>query len=57
MKVEYYACNHCGKKLDEHKDRCDTYLDVPIIGVLYVDLCESCANELADIILEYLRIG
>ena len=57
MKVEYYTCDHCGKKLDEHKDRCDAYLDVPIIGGVDADLCESCANELANIIWEYLKKG
>lgn len=57
MKVEYYICDHCGKKFDEYKDRCDAYLDVPKIGGVYADLCERCANELADIISEYLKRG
>lgn len=45
MKINYYTCDHCGKKLDAMHD----YVEINIEAVDWIygaDLCVNCYDEL-----------
>lgn len=56
MRVEYYKCDHCGKKLDEMHDYLDCEIDTDIgVVITDADLCTKCAEELKKIIETFLN--
>ena len=53
--VRYRTCDHCGEKLDEAKDYIEVELDK--YGVVVADLCESCYDQLEDLIKKWVSQG
>ena len=53
MKISYYKCDHCGKKLNEMHDYIDCEIDMEVYHI-GADLCKECTEELKKMITSFL---
>ena len=57
MKITHIHCNHCGKELKYPyvNDYLNLSMNIPCGPPIGGDLCESCAEELENIVSNFMR--
>lgn len=54
MMIQFYTCDHCGKKLDDMKDYPDCVIDV-CYNTVQCDLCADCVSKLGDLVVGFVK--
>lgn len=54
MRKIIFACDHCGKEIDEMRDYTEMKID-NFIDYVEADLCSACFRELNEIVLKYVN--
>ena len=50
-----FRCDHCGKVLDEMHDYTEIEIDLPVGWWQDIDLCKECAEELCQLVGDFVK--